>query len=109
MNAASAGGYLGGAANEATPCNFARANASLTIEIATGQDLAPYLAKCGSQAFPLKAIGNEAFACSMANGERVIGRVRDQIFVVTIVTDEAPAALREKARKAAEQVAGNLY
>jgi hypothetical protein len=35
--------------------------------------------------------------------------VRDQYFNVRISADEPAAALREKTRKAAEQVAGNLF
>lgn len=109
MNAASAGGYLGGTAHETAACNFARPDASLTIEIKSGRVLTPDMARCVSAAVPLKAIGNEAFACTGAGKELAIGRVRDQIFVITIVTGDKPDVLREKVRKAAEQVAGNLY
>jgi hypothetical protein len=43
---------------------------------------------------------------------RVIGRVRDRIFTIVIRSDDAsftPDGLREKARAAAEHVAGNLF
>jgi hypothetical protein len=51
-------------------------------------------------------------ACSDDNAERVVGRVRDRAFVVRISTNDRSAqsgALREKARKVAEQVAGILF
>jgi len=109
MNAASAGGYLGGPVTDTAPCNFVRQDASLTIEIRTGRDLAPYLAKCAAAPVPLKAIGNEAFACTVSGREQAIGRVRDQIFLITLTTNDKPDVRREKVRNAAEQVAGNLY
>jgi hypothetical protein len=95
--------------SETAPCNFSRAKALLTIEVTSGHDLAPLLGKCTSPAVPLQAIGNEAFACTTAKGEEAIGRVRDQMFAITVVAGDKPDVLREKVRKAAEQVAGNLY
>lgn len=95
---------------EDAPCKFARPNAWLTIEIVTGHDLAPRLAKCASPTAALKAIGNEAFACAIGGKtEQAVGRVRDQIFIITISANDKPDVLREKVRLAAEQVAGNLY
>ena len=50
-----------------------------------------------------------------ADGEQVIGRVRDQVFTVTITTSArndpsmSRDALREKTRNIAEQVAGALF
>jgi hypothetical protein len=66
---------------------------------------------------PLKAIGNEVFACTAELDERhlaeqVIGRVRNRVFLVRISTNERslqPGVLRDKARKVAEQVAGILF
>jgi len=65
----------------------------------------------------MKAIGNQAQACTYQGhsgwmAEQVVGRVRDQAFLVRISTHDAsasPKILREKARKVAEQVAGILF
>jgi len=81
------------------------------------KDFASYAARCHSAAVPLKAIGNEALACSDDGDagrlqELVVGRVRDRAFRVRIVTSDRsaqPSALRDKARKVAEQVAGILF
>ena len=117
LNAATAGGVLGGEVQVTVTsgsCEFVRHETSLRIEVgATG---APH-AQCGSGAEPLKAIGNEAQACAYAGkpgwvAEQVVGRVRDQAFLVRISTKDqsaAPKILREKARKVAEQVAGILF
>jgi hypothetical protein len=69
---------------------------------------------------PLQSIGNEAVTCAADTkghtyGEQVIGRVRDQIFTVTVTTSakQDPSmsreALQEKSRNKAEQVAGALF
>jgi hypothetical protein len=84
------------------------------------QALTGYKAHCSGEASPLQAIGNEAVTCAadikgQADGEQVIGRVRDQVFTVTIATSARndPSmprdALREKTRNIAEQVAGALF
>ncbi len=65
----------------------------------------------------LKAIGNEAPACPYQGkqgwiAEQVVGRVRDQAFLVRMGSDDPSAdakVLREKARDVAEQVAGFLF
>lgn len=75
---------------------------------------------CGRDGAALKAIGNEAVACATSDrkgetGERAVGRVRDQAFVITIESSvkNDPVltrdALKGKIYTAAEQVAGNLY
>ena len=77
-------------------------------------------ARCNSKASPVPAIGNEAVTCAadtkgQTDGEQVIGRVRDQLFTVTITTSArndpsmSRDALREKTRNIAEQVAGALF
>jgi hypothetical protein len=75
-----------------------------------------YLARCGSDAKPLKAIGNEAVTCSVQAkaglAQQVIGRVRNQAFIVYIhSTDKSldDDAIAERARRIAELVAGNLF
>jgi hypothetical protein len=75
---------------------------------------------CGADAIPLKAIGNEALICGTEErknqmGERVVGRVRDQIFTITINTTRKndPILTRDNLKSriysAAEQVSGNLF
>jgi hypothetical protein len=79
-----------------------------------------YLAQCPPKSAPVRAIGNEAVTCSLQNekeryGERVVGRVRDQAFVVSVtssVKDDAsmpPKTCTAKVNLAAEQVAGILF
>ena len=121
LNAATAGGVLGGAVQvtvTGASCEFiSKANghgASLQIEVTAVS--APH-AQCGSDAEPLKAIGNQAVACSYQGkpgwtAEQVVGTVRDQAFVVRLGSNDPSAAaktLSEKARKVAEQVAGILF
>lgn len=86
------------------------------MRIEVGPTNAPH-AQCASPAEQLSAIGNEARACAYQGkpgwiAEQVVGRVRDQAFLVRISTKDqsaAPKVLREKARKVAEQVAGILF
>lgn len=117
LNAATAAAVLGGAVQlTITPgsCEFVHQDTSLRIEV--GATNAPH-AQCGSPAEQLKAIGNEAQACAYQGkpgwiAEQVVGRVRDQAFLVRISAKDqsaAPKNLREKARKIAEQVAGILF
>jgi hypothetical protein len=127
LNAATAGGFLGGPvastkikrapANSDASCEFiARDGSRISIEVETmsspARDFPLYLARCHSPTAPLKAIGNEALVCSDVDAEQVIGRVRNRAFLVRISTSvrsTQPSALREKARKVAEQVAGILF
>jgi len=130
LNAATAGGFLGGPVTEATvnraktgddaTCDFIRHDGSLTLELrievetmpSPAKDFASHTARCHSPAVPLKAVGNEALACSDENGEQIVGRVRDRAFLVRIATSDRSAqrsALRDKVRKIAEQVAGFLF
>ena len=122
MNAATAGGFLGGessskfvangTAKDAGTCEFARSNASATLRIeveimkSTAAEFPNYLHKCGSDAKTLKAIGNAAIVCTADRGQRIIGRVRDQAFVLDLI---APNANVQNAKRAAEIVAGNLF
>ena len=79
-----------------------------------------YLAQCPPKSTPLRAIGNEAVMCSIQGkgdqyAESVVGRVRDQAFVVSVsssVQDDPSMTQemrREKANLMAEQVAGILF
>jgi hypothetical protein len=138
LNAATAGGVLGGtvtttvthenANRDDAVCAFALARgepgAKLRIDVRTmdppRSEYTSRAAECGSNPAPLKAIGNEAVVCSPDEGPGgrrsalVVGRVRNRIFTILISTtnsssSETPDLLREKARAVAEQVAGNLF
>jgi len=127
LNAATAAGVLGGAVTAnvtQTACEFVRrddpSKSALRIEVETmgsPREFASRAAQCGAGAEALKAIGNEAVACTHSDkkgqmAEQVVGRVRNQAFLVRFSTDDraaTPGGLREKARKVAEQVAGFLF
>ena len=121
LNAATAGGVLGGEVHftvTQSSCEFVRQSGvhEIALRIEVGASSSPH-AVCGSGAEPLKAIGNQAQACTYEAkqswiAEQVVGRVRDQAFLVRISTNDrsaAPKMMREKARKVAEQVAGILF
>jgi hypothetical protein len=135
INAATAFGAIG-ASPEAAGTHSTITSGSCTFSYRTQEGLhelrvtvepssdAPHLfasrkASCGSDARPLTAIGNEAIVCAVgpsANvyGKQVIGRVRDQIFTVTMTVDgpESPARvndLQQKIEMLAELIAGNLF
>ncbi len=107
MNAATAGGFLGGdvqitvtGVNEDgdATCQFTRAGGSATgamlrVEVHTmphpAPDFAGYLAQCGAGGLALKGIGNQAVHCIASTGankgeELIVGRVRERAFVITI-------------------------
>ena len=134
LNAATAGGFLGGPATETkiirpgagddAACTFISPESSLTelrIEVntmaAAAKDFRSYSARCQSQVMPLKAIGNEALLCNDDTRDgrvaaQVVGRVRNRAFVVRIVAKGQSvdrAMLREKCSRLAEQVAGILF
>jgi hypothetical protein len=138
INEATAGGLLGGdavgmktdaaAADQPTVCTFTQQGAGvmrtlrLTVEIAAQPHvrMGAIAQVCGADASPIKAIGNEALVCTADDrkggvGERVVGRVRDQVFTITIVSSLKVdpilnrEALKAKIYTAAEQVAGNLF
>src|SRR5208337_4326196 len=131
MNAATAGGALGGEVqatmarsekNSGYTCLFTRAGSELTIEIGTltAPDqfarFAETACQGGREVVPLKAIGNETIACSSGTNhqivEKAVGRVRNQTFVVRFsTTDEAAnsKSIRGKNAALAELVAGNLF
>lgn len=134
LNAATAGGFLEGDVtstvtltskiNDDMTCEFVRQDGQsmkLRIEVDTvekPQDrFASYVAKCGKNPASVQAVGNEAMICSRKEKnhettEHLIGRVRDRIFLLDI-SSNAPhpdeTALREKATKISQQVAGILF
>jgi hypothetical protein len=137
INEATSGGLLGGdAVGEVTPevpgqptvCTFTqmtdggKRTLRIAVEIAADPRarLATIEQNCGPDAAPLKAIGNEALICAADDrkagmGERIVGRVRDQVFTITMTSTlkNDPILTRDilKTRiyTAAEQVSGNLF
>lgn len=137
INEATASGLLGGdAVNEFTEasagqpavCTITQAGAGFTRTLRITVEMAPdthdhwqaALQLCGKNAAPLQAIGNEASMCLLDNhgaglAELVVGRVRDQLFTITMSTtlkDDlilTKMSLKEKIYTASEQVAGNLF
>jgi hypothetical protein len=104
LNAATAGGLLGGEAAmkvthtspEDTTCEFTLKHgaetATLKIEVRTmasvDKDFPAYRARCGTDSTPMRAIGNEAFDCLADDGpgrvrEQIVSRVRERAFVLT--------------------------
>jgi hypothetical protein len=137
MNEATASGLLGsdavGSFTEAVGeqpavCTFVSQSAGvthtlrITVELAADAHarLGAVAQACGADAASLKAIGNEAVACVVDDrkggiGERVYGRVRDQVFTITISStlkndpNLTRDALKARIYTAAEQVSGNLF
>jgi hypothetical protein len=134
LNTATAGAALGGAVSSVTVkraktgddarCDFVRRQGSLVVELRIETEtlrspvtgFASYSERCGSDAFALKGIGNQALACSSNGndelGVRVVSRVRERAFLVQIKTNDRSAQrsdLAEKAHKIAELVAGSLF
>lgn len=121
MNAATAAGLLGGDVStrflpgktkDDGQCAFTRISNSavmLRIQVALMNlpktQFAAYVAMCGRDATSMKAIGNEAVACRSDRQEKIVGRVRDQAFVITLRSPNK----KESSKKAAEIVAGNLF
>ena len=138
MNEATASDLVGGGAigtyiaekDKSAVCTFTehsgKAIRTLQISVEVASDphqrfLSAAKDGCGSNSqMPLQATGNEAVICALNShrkmvGQRALGRVRDQIFIMTLSTsikDDptlTPAMLKMKISTAAEQVAGNLY
>jgi hypothetical protein len=137
INEATASGLLGGeavgevseaAAGQPIVCTFTQVTGGVqhtlrvTVEIAADAHarLTAMAQTCGAGVTPLKAIGNEALVCAADErlpgiGERVLGRVRDQVFTITLESSlkNDPLLTRDILKSriyiAAEQVAGNLF
>jgi len=137
INEATSGGLLGGeAVGEVTPevagqptiCTFTQmtdgGKRTLRISVEVAADphtrLAAMEQGCGPDAAPLKAIGNEALICAaderkVGMGERIVGRVRDQVFTITMTSTLkndpilTRGILKSRIYTAAEQVSGNLF
>jgi len=135
VNRATAEGAMGGEAVVSvdrviagqTRCAFrlskAEERVELRIEVAPMKDwkaeFAPYKAECNGLSTSLRAIGNEAMMCRITGekdiaGRRVIGRVRDRAFLVTLTAPAGSSVITQdqiasKIQMVAEQVAGNLF
>ncbi len=136
INEATARGILGGAVtltakvndHGAGSCDFSRQEEAavhqlrISVDIMTDipKQFPTYLAQCPPKSPTLRAIGNEAVTCSIQGKENryaedVVGRVRNQAFVVsvssTIENDRSMTQemRREKVNIIAEQVAGILF
>jgi hypothetical protein len=137
INEATASGLLGGDAVGAfTPastgqpavCTFTQQLSDVTRTLRITMEVVPnpqeelksITANCGTDPAPIQAIGNEATVCTVdgrkgATGERIVGRVRDQVFTITISTTQKMDSiltrdvLKMNIATAAEQVAGNLF
>lgn len=137
INEATASGLLGGdavgafteaSAGQPAVCTITQTGSGFTRTLRIAVEVTPdtharvetALQACGKNAAPIQAIGNEASMCLLDNRnasllELVVGRVRDQLFTITIGTtlkDDlilTRMTLKEKAYTASEQVAGNLF
>ena len=120
MNAATAAGIIGrpvgtkAVGTNACVFKAARSAYVLRVDVKAARSSPE---SCGSHPQALRGIGNEAIACEHRERkghrmERVVGRVRNQVFVITVTTTDRSAAqvsLLAKAESAAEQVAGSLF
>jgi hypothetical protein len=138
LNEATASGILSGpvtstvsvklGAQASGVCKFTRQQSTATHELRISVDLMTdipkqfptHLAQCPPKSPPLPATGNEAVTCATHTkqnhyAELVVGRVRNQAFVVSIsssVKDDpslTQAMRREKSNQIAEQIAGILF
>jgi hypothetical protein len=136
INEATARGILGGAVTSTAKvsergggvCEFSRQQGAAVHQLRVSVDFMTdipkqfpaYLAQCAPKSVPLRAVGNEAFMCSVQDDEgrsveRVVGRVRDQAFVVSVSSSvpNDPSMTqdmrRSKANLVAEQIAGILF
>lgn len=136
LNEATASDFLGGNAvgtyistTSPASCSFVQQTAKgtrslvITVEVAPKphERLMAVTRRCGADRQAVTGIGNEALRCMVkshhrgAHLERIVGRVRDQIFFVTLSTtvkqDPAltPEELAMRIYSAAEQVSGNLF
>lgn len=136
INDATASGILGGAAvgafapgtgAEPARCSFiykaGHGELSLAIRVTVSEQpqaslLSGMSSDCRGSDEALPAIGNQAFLCSAGHGsgmaaERILGRVRDQVFSITLSSSGDSVLdiedLKSRVSTAAEQVSGNLF
>ena len=137
LNAATAGGLLGGDVsmkvihtNAAdTTCEFLLRGSSgasiLQIAVHTmnamHDEFRNYALECGNAQVALGGVGNEAIECldsrSTPRTAKIISRVRERVFLLTWTTPASTAndtpeveqEMKDKLRNVAEQVAGSLF
>jgi hypothetical protein len=137
INEATASGLLGGdavgaatgaGAGQPGTCTFVSQMGGTTRTLRINVEIVPdpharlgeLTQHCGTDTANMPAIGNEAVVCSADDrkgglGERVLGRVRDQVFSITIGSTQKHdpvldrSALKTRIFTAAEQVSGNLF
>ena len=138
LNAATAGGLLGGEVTMKvthttaldTTCEFTLKDkspvSSLEIAVHTmasvSQEFPALLSQCSKTGSPLRAVGNEAVECTLMGGnneltEQIVGRVRDRVFILkwkmvlpgADLTAPAKTDMQDRYRNIAEQVAGSLF
>jgi hypothetical protein len=135
LNAATAFGALEGSTGSpatrtseitATTCTFTYREGNVLRELRidvdkkddAAQEFTTLKGRCHSDMTPLRAIGNEAVMCVVKGkdhmrGEEVLGRVRDNVFKVSVSVrgnkSKPEKAIEETARSVAEEVAGNLF
>jgi hypothetical protein len=103
-------------------CEFRATEHQLKVEVSELRsadkfaDFAATQCQGGRDSAPVRAIGNEATACRIGTGgnvvEKVVGRVRNQAFVLALNTTgkvSDAGSLRTKIIGLSEQVAGNLF
>jgi hypothetical protein len=103
-------------------CVFTRSDYQLKVAVTAlpgASDFARFAAaacQAARDTTPVKAIGNEALACSVGTGshleEKLVSRVRNQAFTLSLTTSDkaaTPKTLRSTNLMLAEQVAGNLF
>jgi hypothetical protein len=117
-----------GTVGQPATCNFVFKSAGGVRTFAISVEITPdahaqvmSIAKgCKEPQEVLPAIGNEAYVCTTEHGkeavaERVVGRVRDQVFAILISTTGkgdlilSTQDLKSRISIAAEQVSGNLF
>lgn len=127
LEGAATGEYVPATADKLATCTFTQTGADrvrqliIVVEIAARpHDRMLALAHDCEKPEPMPSIGNEVVRCPArmrggAHGERIIGRVRDQVFSITITTTaKQDSVLSEhelsmRSTSAAEQVSGNLF
>lgn len=123
LNAATAGGLLGGevtaevthpAMSDVT-CKFvlkdSSVHAKLEIVVHTmatvGDEFPQILAECGPASTPIRAIGNEAVGCTKSDApdmmtEEIVSRVRDRSFILRWTMPKPQASSQPESKPAGE-------
>ncbi|HEY6489225.1 MAG: hypothetical protein WCC26_08325 [Terracidiphilus sp.] len=128
IGADATGDYTAAAGTQPAVCTFTQKDQgmarTLTITVEIAKDpharMTEVAQACGAGAETLNAIGNEAVYCAAdlrrgELGERAVGRVRDQVFTITLnsTMKDDPILTRDTLKTriytASEQVAGNLF